>query len=239
MKTEDWGHLFVCAWFVKCGHRSRVYKWSITWVTNPNSVCSHTQTHDNINDVPAAPAAHLPLFADGTCVYTTEKHERRVLCKLQRGLTAVNSWCECWNIKINGGKTQKTWRPWRRTITKRTRYFLCKQCNLFLCHFCRRMTWRHHIERTFARALRSDISTYSLFRSGRLSTNVRLTLYKVVIRWVMTYACATWKYVADALLLKLQRLQISVPRCWKSWQVHTSPRIAGGFQNSLHIWLCN
>jgi hypothetical protein len=46
------------------------------------------------NDAPAAAGTHLALFADDTCIYTTEKHERRVLCKLQRGLTAVKSWCE-------------------------------------------------------------------------------------------------------------------------------------------------
>jgi hypothetical protein len=36
----------------------------------------------------------------------TEKHDSRVLCKLQCGLTAVNSCCEHWNIKINEGETQ-------------------------------------------------------------------------------------------------------------------------------------
>jgi hypothetical protein len=30
----------------------------------------------------------------------------------------------------------------------------------------------------------------------------------------------------------------STPRYWKS-QVHVSPRIARGFQNSLRVWLCN
>jgi hypothetical protein len=59
-----------------------------------------------INDVTVAPGTQLALFADDTCIYATEKHKRRVLCKLQRGLTAVNSWYERWNIKINEGKTQ-------------------------------------------------------------------------------------------------------------------------------------
>jgi hypothetical protein len=59
-----------------------------------------------INDASESPATHLALFADDTCIYATEKYERRVFCKLQRGLTAVNSWCERWNIKINDGETQ-------------------------------------------------------------------------------------------------------------------------------------
>jgi hypothetical protein len=58
-----------------------------------------------INDATAAPLVHLALFAVDTCIHATEKYERRVLNKLQRGLTAVGSWCQGWNIKINeGGK---------------------------------------------------------------------------------------------------------------------------------------
>jgi hypothetical protein len=52
-----------------------------------------------------APGTHLALFADDTCIYVTETHEHRVLCKVQRGLTAVNSWCERRNMKMNEGKT--------------------------------------------------------------------------------------------------------------------------------------
>jgi hypothetical protein len=59
-----------------------------------------------INSTSAEVGTHLALFADDTCTYATEKHESRVLCKLQRGLTAVNSWCERCNIKINAGKIQ-------------------------------------------------------------------------------------------------------------------------------------
>jgi hypothetical protein len=43
---------------------------------------------------PAAPGTHLALFADDTCSYATEKYERRVLWKMQRGLIAVKSCSE-------------------------------------------------------------------------------------------------------------------------------------------------
>jgi hypothetical protein len=74
------------------------------------------------------------------------------------------------------------------------------------------MTWRRHIERTLAKALRMYVRTYSLFRSVRLGTDMKLTVYKALIRSVMTYACPTWEYAADAHLLKLQRLQNRVLR---------------------------
>jgi hypothetical protein len=50
------------------------------------------------------------------------------------------------------------------------------------------------------------IRAYSLIKSGRLSTNIKLTLYIALIRSVMTYACPAWEFAADTHLLKLQRL---------------------------------
>jgi hypothetical protein len=78
--------------------------------------------------------------------------------------------------------------------------------------FDRTMPRRRHIERTAAKALRTYGRTYSLFRNGRLSTKIKLTLYKALIRWVITYACPIWEHAADTHLLKLQRLQNRVLR---------------------------
>jgi hypothetical protein len=52
--------------------------------------------------------------------------------------------------------------------------------------FDRMTTWRLHIERTVTKALHMYMRTYFLFKSERLNTNIRLTLYKVLIRSVMT-----------------------------------------------------
>jgi hypothetical protein len=73
--------------------------------------------------------------------------------------------------------------------------------------FDRRMTRRHHVEKIVAKALGKYVRTYFLFRGGCLSTNIKFTLYKALIRSVMTQACPTWEYAADTQLLKLQRLQ--------------------------------
>jgi hypothetical protein len=78
--------------------------------------------------------------------------------------------------------------------------------------FKKRMTWRLHIERTVAKVLRTYLRTYSLFKSERLNTNIKLTFYKDLIRSITTYACPSWEYAADAHLLKLQRQQNRVLR---------------------------
>jgi hypothetical protein len=62
-----------------------------------------------------------------------------------------------------------------------------------------------------------------------LSSNIKLTLHKALIRSVMTYACPAWKLASDICLLKLQRLQNKVlrttgnfPRCTSVRDLHTA-----------------
>jgi hypothetical protein len=61
-----------------------------------------------------------------------------------------------------------------------------------------------------AKAFRTFITIYSPFKSERLSTNMKLTLHKALIRSIMTYTCPAWEFAADNYLLKSQRLQNKV-----------------------------
>jgi hypothetical protein len=78
--------------------------------------------------------------------------------------------------------------------------------------FDRRLTWRLHIEKT----LGTYITTYSIFQSKHLSANIKLIVYRALIRSIMIYACPTWEFAADAHLMKLQRLQNRILRA--IWQ---------------------
>jgi hypothetical protein len=59
-----------------------------------------------INDRHQTPGIYLGLFADDTCTYATERKEGYVLRKLQRGLSAIETWCKRWNIKLIEFNTQ-------------------------------------------------------------------------------------------------------------------------------------
>jgi hypothetical protein len=52
--------------------------------------------------------------------------------------------------------------------------------------FDKKITWRSHIKTIEAKAFRAFIRTYSLFKSKRLSTNIKLTLHKALVRSIMT-----------------------------------------------------
>jgi hypothetical protein len=43
----------------------------------------------------------LGLSADDTFIYATDQKEGCVLRKVQWGLSAIETWCELWNIKVN------------------------------------------------------------------------------------------------------------------------------------------
>ncbi|PNF19670.1 hypothetical protein B7P43_G16062 [Cryptotermes secundus] len=51
-----------------------------------------------------------------------------------------------------------------------------------------------------AKAFRTFIRIYSLFKSEHLNANIKLNLYKAPIRSVMTYACPAWELAADTYL---------------------------------------
>jgi hypothetical protein len=69
---------------------------------------------------------------------------------------------------------------------------------------------RLQIEMIEAKAFRTLIRIYSLFKSERLSADIKVTLHKALINFIMTYACPACELVADTYLLKLQCLQSKV-----------------------------
>jgi hypothetical protein len=75
-----------------------------------------------------------------------------------------------------------------------------------------------------AKAFRTFIRIYSLFKSERLSANIKLTLHKALIKSALTYACPAWDFAADSHLLKLKRLQNRVLRSMGNFPRRTPVR---------------
>jgi hypothetical protein len=94
----------------------------------------------------------------------------------------------------------------------------------------KRITWRLHIEMIEATAFRTFISIYSLFKSERLSANIKLTLHKAMIGSVVTYDCPPpQELVANTSLLKMQCMHNKVlhdtgnfPKCTLVYDLHTA-----------------
>jgi hypothetical protein len=146
--------------------------------------------------------SNLALFADDRTTFSENSN---------------TAWCEHWNIKINEDKTWAIYFPHSirpseslLTLNGRNIPFLNSVKYLYVI-FDKKITWRPHREMIKTKAFRTFIRVYVLFKSERLSTNIKLTLHKALIRSVMTHACFIWEFVADTHLIKLQRLENKVP----------------------------
>jgi hypothetical protein len=140
-------------------------------------------------------------FIRGWYLYLHDR-ETRASCSLQSAKRTHCSEFVVWVLEHKVRWKANAGDPWRRT-TKLTRHFLRFINVTYLDVTLDRMTWRHDVDRTVAKALRKYVRTCSVFKSGLLSTNIELTLYIVLIRSVMTHAYPTWEYAEDAHLLKL------------------------------------
>jgi hypothetical protein len=187
-----------------------------------------------INDTPQTPGVYLALFADDTFMYATDRKEGYVLRKLQRDLNSIDTLCKRWNFKINEDKTRAVYfshrlRPPEAHLTLNGRNTpLVNHVKYLSVIFIKRITWRLHIEMIEAKALRTFVRVYSLFKSERLSVERKLTLHKAIIKTAMTYVYPARKFSADTHLLKMQRLQNKV--------LHTIAKFPRGTQvRELHM----
>jgi hypothetical protein len=109
----------------------------------------------------------------------------------------METWCERWNININEDKAQgvyfsRSCRPSESSLTLNERNIPFVNSAKYLgVVFNKRVTWRLHVEMIEAKAFRTFIRLYSLFKSERLSVNIKLTLHKALIRSVISYAIPT------------------------------------------------
>jgi hypothetical protein len=208
------------------------------------SVLSPTLFNLSVNDMPQTTGVHLALFAEDTCLYATEHKEGYVLRKLQRGLNSMAEWSKLWNIKMNEDKTQAVYLFLHRirllesllTINGQNIPFVNNVKYLGVI-FDRKIAWRLHIKTIETKAFRAFIRTYSLFKSEHLSANIKLTLYKALIRSIMTYASTTWQFAANTYLLKLQHLQNKVLRTTGNFLRHTLVRALHKAFNIPYIYL--
>jgi hypothetical protein len=125
------------------------------------------------------------------CALAVKKKSGQVMtCRI--GPFPCETWCECWNIKIDEDKTRAIYFPHR--IRPPEAHLILNGQNIpFANHvkylgviFDKRIIWRLHIKMTEAKDFTTFIRIYSLFKNECLSTNIKLTLHKALIRSVIT-----------------------------------------------------
>jgi hypothetical protein len=148
----------------------------------------------HINGAFLTPGAYLPLFADETGIYPTDRKERYVIRKLQGGLSSMESWDGRWNVKINADRIQAIYffrgnGPAESHLTLKGRNIpFTNQVKYPDVIFDGKVTSRYHKTMIEIKTFRTFITVYSLFQNERLGANIKLTFHTAIIISVKTYA---------------------------------------------------
>jgi hypothetical protein len=108
----------------------------------------------------------------------TDHMKSFVSIKLQCSLSKMETYCEHWNIKINEENTQEMycshrhWLPESHLTVKGWNNPFVNNIKYFSVIFDRKITWRLHIGMIKAKAFKTLITVYSLFKKEQLSANI-------------------------------------------------------------------
>lgn len=167
-----------------------------------------------ISDMPPTKYLKKTLFADDTALYRTGKLTKKEIRLIHKDLNSLTDYYKKWKIKINVSKTEgiifhhgndsKITKPtfdntdieWK-THVKYLGTILDK-----------RLTW---LQNTKYMTNKANIGLNKIYRlinmKSKLKTNLKVLLYKTIIRPTMTYAAPTWAQAAKTHHNKLQKIQ--------------------------------
>jgi hypothetical protein len=168
----------------------RQYIYIVAGVPQGPSCSPHSTVY--INGMPQTPGVNLGPFDDDNYIYATVLTEG-FLRNLQRGLSFIETWCERWSIRINEDKSQAIYVSLRfrpliliRILNGRNIPFV-NHVNDLGAIPDNRITWSLHMEMIESKAFGTFVRICFLFKSGRLSANIKRILHKALIRSLMTY----------------------------------------------------
>lgn len=166
------------------------------------------------SDLPTTDSTELAIFADDTAIIADSWRPELVTAKLQEALDELELWYTKWRIKINVSKTNAVLYARRRTRPHGTLQLFgddiewTKSAKYLGVILDSKLTFKQHIQEVKSKGnQRLGMLQCILHRNSALSTKNALTIYKTIIRPVITYAAPTWGYVKPYMLQPLQVLQ--------------------------------
>jgi hypothetical protein len=155
------------------------------------SILSPTLYSMYINDTPQTPNVYLGHFADDTCIYATERKSitfsascSEVSLLQRRGVSAET--LKSTNIRLKSFTFLIDLGPLRLILNGQNIPFLNHVKYLDVISH-KKIIWRLRIETIETKAFRTFIRIYNLFKSERLSANIKLTLHNALMRAEVTY----------------------------------------------------
>ncbi|CAH0767816.1 unnamed protein product, partial [Bemisia tabaci] len=160
----------------------------------------------------------LGVYADDTLVLASSKSYREARHTAQQHLNKINKWTMRDKTKLNASKSVEvicTNRPYIHIPLslgedKIPHDSVAKYLGL---HLDSRLKWGNHIKKKVAQLrLKFSNMQWLIGRKSRLSLNIKLLLYKSMLRPVWSYGCQLWGCAAKSNLDKIEIMQMKILR---------------------------
>jgi hypothetical protein len=207
------------------------------------------------NDIPNnMHKTNIALYADDVAVISSSWSSQEIGKNLQNALDHLSAWYEMWRIQLNNDKTTATLFS-RRTKRKHPEPSLflnakpitftnsSKYLGVILD---KKLTWTEHATMVKSKAHQKFAALFPLFRTKTMNFETKLTLYKTIIRPIITYASPIWSNsIHNAHIERIQLLQNRVlrmifqaPRSTKITLLHEQSKLPQ-LQNVFEIQTIN
>ena len=164
-------------------------------------------------DLPISTDMTIATFADDTALLASHANLIIASSTLQRGLDFMEQWFHKWGFKINEKKsTHVTFTLRKQTCPQVTINNITVPNNDTVRYLGmtldRRLTWKQHITDK-SKQLRDILKKFYwlIGRRSNLSTQNKITLYKIIIKPVCTYVIQLWGTASNSNIEILQRFQ--------------------------------
>jgi hypothetical protein len=165
-------------------------------------------------DFPRTPRVHTAMYADDTALYSQSWRIDTISRRLSHAMDRISRYCKRWRLKLNTEKTTATIFtkrrpsypdsiqvegieiPWTRTV---------KYLGL---HLTSTLNFNLHTKNLAQKALGTLITIFPLLgRKSILEMDIKIQLYKAIIRSTMSYAAPVWCGISDSTYRTLQVVQ--------------------------------
>ncbi|CAH2037194.1 unnamed protein product, partial [Iphiclides podalirius] len=165
------------------------------------------------NDMPRVKDVELALFADDTCIYTTGRTPELIHRRLQAAAITIGDWFRQWRIEINPAKSAAVLFAHKKNIPIPPPVKLLdspvpwvnkvKYLGVVLDS---QLKFTQHVTQVRNRAAFVFGRLY-LNKTSKMSLRNKVTLYKAVVRPIMTYASPVFAHIAPKQIHRLQVIQ--------------------------------
>lgn len=170
------------------------------------------------HDLPSSSEIVTATFADDTAFIASNENPRLASLTLQKHLKDIEEWLKKWRIKVNASKSAHVTFTNRRetcpaVLLNGNEIPRHEDVKYLGIHLDRRLTWRKHI---FTKRLQLGLKLRKMYwllgHSSPLPINIKLLIYKSILKPIWTYGIQLWGTAANSNIEILQRFQSKILR---------------------------